>query len=137
MVTPSPTLKQYRMVASSTSGSKFSRFSTHWHESHREAAKDFRARWRRCGLWLLAGIWLTGLLTSLSQLSFSRITLHGLSACLPDGKFGLEPLNYRYISSSGFFEITLGFGSMSFTKVKAIDIVRDIVGFRIPFPMPY
>jgi hypothetical protein len=49
------------------------------------------------------------------------------SACLPDDSFAMDPSNFQYLSSSGFFQITLGFGNMSFTQVKAIDIAWDIV----------
>lgn len=52
---------------------------------------------------------------------------YDLGACLPDGSFAIDPGLYRYFSGSGFFEITLAFGSMTFTQVKAIDVAWDIV----------
>lgn len=48
--------------------------------------------------------------------------------CEPDGNFntGLETVTVW--SPSKAFQITLGFGSMSFSKAKFIDIMWDIVG---------
>jgi hypothetical protein len=49
------------------------------------------------------------------------------TACLPDGRFSLDPYGYDYWDASGFFEVTLGYGEMTFTEVKVIDVVWDIV----------
>jgi hypothetical protein len=56
-----------------------------------------------------------------------------LGACLPDRSFSLDPSHFRYLSSSGFFEITLATGNMTFTQVKAIDIIWDIVSGALPW----
>lgn len=55
------------------------------------------------------------------------------SACQPDGSFSIFPFDYYAWGISGFFQITIGFGSLTFTKAKAIDIVWDIVGTRLTF----
>jgi hypothetical protein len=51
-------------------------------------------------------------------------------ACRPDGSFSLVP-DYRYWQVSGFFQITLSFGFLTFTPVKVIDIVWDVVSTSI------
>ena len=48
-------------------------------------------------------------------------------ACLPDGTFDASDAPYNAWLPAGFFQITLGFGSLSFTAVKVIDIIWDIV----------
>ncbi|KAF1834814.1 hypothetical protein BDW02DRAFT_597817 [Decorospora gaudefroyi] len=48
-------------------------------------------------------------------------------ACMPDGSFSIDPSKYKYWSSSGFFEITLGSGNFTFTQAKVIDIAWDIL----------
>lgn len=45
--------------------------------------------------------------------------------CAPDGSFTMEPSNPLAIA--WFFQVSLGFGSLSFTAVKAIDVVWDVV----------
>ena len=47
--------------------------------------------------------------------------------CLPNGEFAIYDDTYNRWAPSGFFQITLGFGSLAFSKVKVIDIVWDIV----------
>ena len=48
-------------------------------------------------------------------------------ACLPNGTFDASDTPYNAWLFAGFFQITLGFGSLSFTSVKVIDIVWNIV----------
>lgn len=45
--------------------------------------------------------------------------------CAPDGSFELEPSSL--LAPTWFFQVVLGFGSLQFTAVKAIDIVWDVV----------
>lgn len=45
--------------------------------------------------------------------------------CAPDGSFRLEPTNL--LALTWFFQVVLGFGSLKFTAVKAIDIIWDVV----------
>jgi hypothetical protein len=47
--------------------------------------------------------------------------------CLPNGQFAIYDDTYNRWAPSGFFQITLGFGSLPFPKVKVIDIVWDVV----------
>jgi hypothetical protein len=108
-----------------------SRFAKFWHEGHREAKKDFRARWRAAALGFLGFCWLAGLIIILIMVtvfhSSNGYVSSGSDACLPDGSFALDPSTYNYWSKSGFFQITLGFGSLTFSEAKAIDIVWDVV----------
>ncbi len=48
-------------------------------------------------------------------------------ACRPDGSFDTGVDRYNEWAISGLFQITLGFGALSFTKVKAISIIWDMV----------
>ena len=50
-----------------------------------------------------------------------------LSACVADGSFSLDPPSYSLWASSGFFQITLAFGTFSFTSAKVVDVVWDVV----------
>lgn len=45
--------------------------------------------------------------------------------CAPDGSFRLEPINLW--APTWFFQVVLGFGSLNFTAVKAVDILWDVV----------
>ncbi|KAF1349222.1 hypothetical protein EJ07DRAFT_55095, partial [Lizonia empirigonia] len=107
-----------------------SNVKTFWIESHRQARADFRARWGRGCLGVLAFLWFVCLTVGFSMLCYfatsSTVADHS-SACLPDDSFSLDPREYRYWSRSGFFQITLGFGRLSFTQAKAIDVIWDIV----------
>lgn len=105
-----------------------------WLSTQRQACSDFRARAGRGCLWISAVLWFLGLTTGLVLLSVwsvfesSALAARG-SACLPDDSFSLRPDTYRYWSNSGFFQITLGAGSLTFTQAKAIDVIWDIVSF--------
>jgi hypothetical protein len=96
-----------------------------------EALNGFCNRWRCLGIWVLTGGWFTVLLYTASaiiRISSGSVSYLEDKACVPDGSFSIEPKDYRYWSRSGFFQITLAFGNMDFTQVKAIDIAWDIVG---------
>jgi hypothetical protein len=100
------------------------RFKKFWKESHHQAWIDLRERWGRAGAWLF----FAGLCTCFGLLyPFSQVSGRAGSACLPDGSFQLEPERFRYWSKSGFFQITLAFGNLSFTEAKVIDVVWDVV----------
>jgi len=47
--------------------------------------------------------------------------------CQPDGSFDVFGNPYNLWSASGFFQITLGWGRMSFAVAKAIDVAWDVV----------
>ncbi|KAH7138665.1 hypothetical protein B0J11DRAFT_588081 [Dendryphion nanum] len=57
----------------------------------------------------------------------SRTFASPSKACQPDGSFRLIPETYSLWSSSGFFQITIGGGQLSFTEAKIIDILWDII----------
>lgn len=106
---------------------------TFWLSSQRQARADFKARSGRGCLWVLAFLWFGGLTTGVvllfawaSYASSARRDGY-LSTCLPDDSFSLRPETYQYWSNSGFFEITLGSGRLTFTQAKAIDVIWDIV----------
>jgi hypothetical protein len=48
-------------------------------------------------------------------------------ASQPDGSFRILPENYSYWSQSGFFQITLGYGTFSFAQAKLVDVSWDVV----------
>ncbi|KAH6637844.1 hypothetical protein C7974DRAFT_450972 [Boeremia exigua] len=48
------------------------------------------------------------------------------TACLPENSFRLHPDTYNGLSSSGFFQITLSSGKLTFAQAKAIDILWDV-----------
>jgi hypothetical protein len=50
----------------------------------------------------------------------------GKSPCQPDGRFTLIS-NYNLWCISGIFQISLGFGRMSFSNAKLLDVVWDVV----------
>ena len=132
MIPQPPKFKQPKEIVRSNLHAQLSYFAVSWREGHLQARKDFLVRWRDCGRWLLVTIWLVTLIFSLIILILIdtglRSDIRGdLGACLPDGSFSVEPDTYRYFSGSGFFEITLAFGSMSFTQVKVLDVAWDIV----------
>lgn len=89
-------------------------------QAWKEALADVSTRWP---LFFLI-LWFNVLFVILI---FLTLYLHPPSgACRPDGTF--SPFTgYSYWDASGFFQITLGFGSFTFTQVKVIDTVWDIV----------
>jgi hypothetical protein len=61
----------------------------------------------------------------------TRLILVGATACCPDGAFSLQPNDYDYWDASGFFQVTLGFGAMTFSEAKALDVVWDVVSASV------
>jgi hypothetical protein len=51
-------------------------------------------------------------------------------ACQPDSGFSVGYGGYDIWNPSGFFQITLGFGDLSFTLAKAIDVGWDVSHFN-------
>lgn len=102
-----------------------------WLDSQRQASRDFRSRSGRGCLWVLASLWFIGLTAGFIFLcvwsKWERSDYNLQSACLPDDAFNLWPSTYQYWGNSGFFQITLGGGALTFTQAKAIDVVWDIV----------
>lgn len=100
-----------------------------WHEIR----SDFSAvKWNRTGFWLLILSCLVGPLVSTIILIYLGVTgYQNKQACTPDGKFRLIPLAYTYWGTSGFFQITLRHGDLTFAQAKAIDIVWDVVSHHL------
>lgn len=100
--------------------------------AHRRAWCDLKLHGQRGALWTLAFAIFCGLLYVLGNV-LSLYSAFGVGACQPDGSFSMDPFQYRYWSASGFFQITLGFGDLSFTAAKAIDICWDVVSLKNRF----
>lgn len=100
-------------------------------EGPREALEDLKSfKSKEGGLYMLFSVWLSGLLVVLSLLAVISSGFGGLSneGCNPDDTFTPFANNdYSYFSGSGFFQVTLAFGSLTFTKAKVCDIMWDIV----------
>ncbi|KAH7087845.1 hypothetical protein FB567DRAFT_592502 [Paraphoma chrysanthemicola] len=114
-----------------------SRCASFWKDGHRQARADIRKRWRTGGLQFLAVAWLTGVVLSLALLvrlatttDLSSLTSDRFVACQPNGLPDIYPDRYRYWAGSGFFQITLGWGKLSFTQAKVIDVAWDIIFAR-------
>lgn len=110
-----------------------------WAETCYELRNDLRfskpTNWRRTAavysVWILFTLWVLGLLACCFFVPF-YVGMNEISAgdvlweyCAPDGSFSLEPTNPW--KPQWAFQITLAFGSLTFTQAKAIDIVWDIV----------
>lgn len=87
-----------------------------------------RVGWAPAGLWLLFFCWFASLLTTLILVSVSRSGYYSDSgsACLPDGSFSIFR-SYDPWDIYGFFQITIGFGELTFTQAKVIDVIWDVV----------
>ncbi|EUC44372.1 hypothetical protein COCMIDRAFT_52299, partial [Bipolaris oryzae ATCC 44560] len=84
-------------------------------------------RWLRGFCWALDVFWVFGLVVSAIMVGMMSTFITTESACLPDGRFRLRPDMFSMWSSTGFFQITLGGGDLSFAQAKLVDIVWDIV----------
>lgn len=106
-----------------------------------DVRSDLReAGWWRCFAWLGFSAFFTGfpvLLVLLINLN-SNVPITPGTACMPDGSFkfnyddpnglgGSDDIRYNFWKPSDFFQITLGFGALSFTVAKIIDVSWDIV----------
>lgn len=96
-------------------------------ESWREALRDIRTiRWARGGVWFLFFCWVAGLLTCMIMVPLLWSGYYMSSACLPDGTFSIYEI-YDPWDINGFFQITSGFGELTFTQAKVVDVVWDVV----------
>jgi hypothetical protein len=99
--------------------------------AHERAWQDLKTRWKQglfmvfCLFGFIGLCFALGISIAVTKTS-SNLTAKP-TACRPDGSFSLDPTTYNYWDSSGFFQVTLGFGDLSFTQAKAIDVVWDIV----------
>jgi hypothetical protein len=113
-----------------------------WGEAWRDLWEDLRTtRWLRALGWFsFVVIWCPGLIAAVTMVALFgpasnpenvlEATSGSLSPCLPDGSFSLRPDLYNYFTPDAAFEITLGFGNLSFANAKLIDIVWDLVCLR-------
>jgi hypothetical protein len=106
------------------------RLRTLWVETRPEVLADLRSkRWQR---FLVIG-WMSGLLVALVIVTYTYgyagYATDGFytSPCLPDGAFNPFTSTYNPWGITGFFQITMGFGSLTFTQAKVIDVIWDIV----------
>ncbi|KAI1413297.1 hypothetical protein F5Y13DRAFT_161016 [Hypoxylon sp. FL1857] len=113
--------------------------SRQWKETTREVLRDLRSKesWKPIFIFLYL-CWVGFLLLAIGMLaSTPNITslLQGFitTACQPDGNFSPYANSYNAWdwASSGFFEITLAFGPISFTAAKVIDIIWDVIIGRL------
>ncbi|KAK0724608.1 hypothetical protein B0H67DRAFT_568303 [Lasiosphaeris hirsuta] len=99
-------------------------------------AADLRsASWLSIGLWSVFFIWTSALffLSAIFLPLYLQQPFNDLrsSACLPDDSFDMSGDRYDPWQADGFFQITIGFGSLTFTQAKVIDLVWDIVVGRV------
>jgi len=129
--TTTPTTRAFSQNLSLRVGNRVRRW---WVQAWQDVRADFKAtKWCRGFLWVLLVCWIFSLLTALLAisitLSLSETISAQSSACPPDGYF--RPYyGYSFWASSGFFQITLSFGQLTFTQAKAIDIIWDLVSIR-------
>ena len=98
-----------------------------WKDAYRDLKNDLKnTRWLRGLGWFAGAIWFLGLAGTAILIGYATLSSSKL-ACQPDGSFRLHPETYSMWSSSGFFQITLGGGHLTFAQAKVIDIVWDIV----------
>lgn len=88
-------------------------------------------RWLRGLGWFFGAVWILGLAGTLVLVAVGAVWLFrsDLEACQADGSFRLDPRTYSMWSSSGFFQVTLGGGHLTFAEAKAIDIIWDVVSW--------
>ncbi|KAI3327382.1 hypothetical protein HD806DRAFT_486918 [Xylariaceae sp. AK1471] len=102
-------------------------------EAYKETFPDLQINKFKFALGVMCAIWLLGLLVALGFLVLFGV-LPSLSldstrpsACHPDGKFSPFGQTYNPWALIGFFQINLAFGNLTFTDVKVIDVLWDIV----------
>ncbi|EOA92323.1 uncharacterized protein SETTUDRAFT_85189 [Exserohilum turcica Et28A] len=104
------------------------------HQAWKEVRHDLRnARWNGVLLGkilipLLVVLWVIGLIAIPIVFLYFFQNIQGTQqVCTPGGQFNLNPEDWSYWSRTGFFQITLSFGDMSFDKAKLIDVIWDMV----------
>lgn len=104
-------------------------FISSWQKGHQEARRDMRRNWL---IFIIVLFWVVELIICLIVLLIlNGIWTDQFSACQPDGTFSIVGTrDFSYWSSSGFFQISMGMGALTFSQAKAIDIVWDIVRFQ-------
>ncbi|KAF1996170.1 hypothetical protein P154DRAFT_443898 [Amniculicola lignicola CBS 123094] len=98
-----------------------------WNDASHDFVRDLKnAGWLRGLGWFGAFIWFFGLVVAAIMTGLRTLFLSTDTACQPDGSFRLRPDTYSMWSSSGFFQITLGGGHLTFAQAKVVDIVFDV-----------
>lgn len=141
-ITREPLLETIRTLPQQGSGSPHHKANAKWYPLTRlwtDTIEEFRSevestKWVRtteitfflclCCVWAIVLVFLCIFVPLLSS-DYNNFGNH----CAPDGSFRLEPSSL--LAPAWFFQVVLGFGSLQFTAVKAIDIVWDVVsGFN-------
>ena len=132
MITPSlSSISQKHLSTESTPQRKRSWFLDFLREGHHQAWNDIRIKYRRFLFSTGIGVYFLSLPVCLGLcIGYFVTPSDETNACTPDGALRLDPGKYRKWSSSGFFQITYGFGKLNFTQAKTIDIAWDIVSLQ-------
>ncbi|KAF5506281.1 hypothetical protein CGCS363_v005435 [Colletotrichum siamense] len=79
--------------------------------------------------WLFLFGWIAGLGVLLSVViqQPQTITDSDNTACQPDGSFNIFRNEYDWWAASGFFQITMAWGTMTFANAKFVDVAWDVV----------
>ncbi|KAK0721579.1 hypothetical protein B0T26DRAFT_644373 [Lasiosphaeria miniovina] len=98
-------------------------------EGSREAWQDLKVtKWHRAG-WVFFLVWVGFLFgTLVFSTPQNDLLLLGLSTapCQPDGSLSPFMDTYKWWSADQVFQVTIGFGSLTFAQAKVVDIVWDI-----------
>ncbi|KAF6825230.1 hypothetical protein CMUS01_09902 [Colletotrichum musicola] len=101
-----------------------------WKKAGLAALQDLKAfRWLAFLGWLFLLGWIAGLVFLLVMLASNptSFSVSKKSACQPDGSFNLFTKGYNMWDISGFFQITVAWGTLTFANAKLIDVVWDVV----------
>lgn len=101
-------------------------------KGRREALEDLRFFKSKEGclhlLFYVSLCLLIVILSLLSATSWRFVDWLDSEACNPDDTFSpFADNSYSYFSMSGFFQVALAFGSLTFTQAKVYDIIWDVV----------
>ncbi len=102
-------------------------WATATYHAHQVVPRDRTRPYHVCSpiIFTIWGGFLYWLLLILSRAAVSGVFF--MTACQPGGSFSPYGDDYNWWSKDGFFEITYGFGSLSFTEAKIIDVAWDLV----------
>ncbi|KAH0432059.1 hypothetical protein CcaCcLH18_06714 [Colletotrichum camelliae] len=101
-----------------------------WKEAVIAAVQDLiDFNWVIAISWLFLLGWLAGLgvLMSVVIQQPQTITDADNTACQPDGSFNIFMNEYDWWAASGFFQITMAWGTMTFANAKFVDVAWDVV----------
>lgn len=101
-----------------------------WKKAGLAALQDLKAfPWVAFIGWLFLLGWIGALIFLVIVLAIqpTLFSASDTSACQPDGSFNLFTDGYNMWDISGFFQITVAWGTLSFANAKLIDVVWDVV----------